>query len=826
MPAESNKDCIVLVPVSHHIEPDCDASLRMLERMGYHVWRAYGFSAIDQGRNVMAQQSLDKGYKELMWIDADVGFQVSDVERLRALNLPISCGVYGLKDGSGRPAADLDGKQRISGSLYQIPAVGAGFLHTRRNVYELMVKELKLEKCVGRHTNYYPFFLPLIKDKFYMGEDFAFCHRASQCGIKIVADTSLKLKHVGKTSFRWSGIDNEQLGEETYTPLAIDLSTKDDIAAITCFFNPAKFKRNLSNYKNFKDYMQQIGCPLYTVELAFGDEPFELDGADPNLWQIRTKDVMWHKERLLNLLAKRLPSQYTKIVWTDCDLRWPEKPDWFQYTSMLLDRYKIVQPYACAEYLTLNGAVEYFKEGVVAVKNQFRDPYDYHQFHPGFVWAARREFFDKFGLYDKPILGAGDAYMAFAFLGNPEKVFDTYTDQFSMCRELVADYLKWAEPVAAYVDGSIGFVDTTIHHQWHGSRKERRYYERMGLIRDFVPARDLTVDSTGLWTWSELVKPEFKAQLKDYFDCRNEDSRVEAKSETTAIVTSCDSRYFTGLMWWWDAVRSQVNDDVSIVVFELGWSSLQKREAIKAGIRYIPFNPSCFDGPHRQSLLTGITKKELCCWTKPFLVQATPYDNVIWIDVDALPIRPLDELVALVKKQPFMFLDQYNPETTRNKDKLYELLPVYCEVDKQLTINNGVFGINVKRDHELFGWWIHASYAALRNPEIRKQFSWWDQGTMIWAMHRCGGKKNYVLDTGKKFNYPANGLKHVKDDLFRKQYVDGRCFFAELRKDHPDAHIVHWLGLKKFELWPDYWKPEQHVAELHGEVYEALTYEI
>ena len=43
---EINKDSVViLVPVSHHIEPSVDDALRKLETLGYTVWLRYGWSA-------------------------------------------------------------------------------------------------------------------------------------------------------------------------------------------------------------------------------------------------------------------------------------------------------------------------------------------------------------------------------------------------------------------------------------------------------------------------------------------------------------------------------------------------------------------------------------------------------------------------------------------------------------------------------------------------------------------------------------------------------------------------------------------------------------
>lgn len=88
-----NKDSVViLVPVSHHIEPSVDDALRKLETFGYTVWRKYGWSAIDQGRCVLAQEALDAGFEHLVWIDADVSFWPYDVEKLISQNLLfVSC---------------------------------------------------------------------------------------------------------------------------------------------------------------------------------------------------------------------------------------------------------------------------------------------------------------------------------------------------------------------------------------------------------------------------------------------------------------------------------------------------------------------------------------------------------------------------------------------------------------------------------------------------------------------------------------------------------------------------------------------------------------
>jgi GT2 family glycosyltransferase len=36
-----------------------------------------------------------------------------------------------------------------------------------------------------------------------LADDFAFCHRARQCGYRIMADTSIRLWHLGSRAFSW-----------------------------------------------------------------------------------------------------------------------------------------------------------------------------------------------------------------------------------------------------------------------------------------------------------------------------------------------------------------------------------------------------------------------------------------------------------------------------------------------------------------------------------------------------------------------------------------------------------------------------------------------
>jgi hypothetical protein len=209
-----NSKCVILTPVAHHIEPDCDKALRELEKRGYQVWRVWGYSAIDQGRCQMATDALREGFDELMWIDADTGFDPDVIDRLRSHDLPIVCGICAKKNQRAIAAYVLPETEQLvfgeGGGLVELFYGGTGFLYTRREVYERIQKLQNLPICnvwEGQGKPTIPYFLPMIVPwrggQWYLAEDFAFFERARRAGFKIMADTTIRLKHFGNYGFQW-----------------------------------------------------------------------------------------------------------------------------------------------------------------------------------------------------------------------------------------------------------------------------------------------------------------------------------------------------------------------------------------------------------------------------------------------------------------------------------------------------------------------------------------------------------------------------------------------------------------------------------------------
>jgi hypothetical protein len=198
---------IVIVPCQDRIVPEVDAGLRELERLGVRVHRAFGQSAIDAARSRLATQALKAGYGEILWIDSDVGFSVADVQRLRSQGLLMVGGIYTTKGANVLASAQLPQTPNIlfeaNAQPLEVLYLPGGFLYTRAEVYEVIQRKFDLPTCnrESELTALVPYFQPMVVREegqdVYLGEDYAFCHRAREAGIRVMADPGIRLTHYG-----------------------------------------------------------------------------------------------------------------------------------------------------------------------------------------------------------------------------------------------------------------------------------------------------------------------------------------------------------------------------------------------------------------------------------------------------------------------------------------------------------------------------------------------------------------------------------------------------------------------------------------------------
>jgi hypothetical protein len=322
---------------------------------------------------------------------------------------------------------------------------------------------------------------------------------------------------------------------------AANYAAAAELGILTTYYNPSRFQTKLHNFREFiAPFASWTATQVVIVECAFGDEPFALPATPHTTLRCRGKDVMWQKERLLNIALEALPSQYRYVAWIDADVLFAN-PRWAVDACEALTVVPVVQLFRCAFHLPRGatshtftgegtdpsaresfGAVhERWPEAVAMGANPGGLP-PFHHGHPGFGWAARRSFLDERGFYDHCIMGGGDHAMVHAMCGD--------TASTCVAQELGLDtpahraFVEWADAVHGDVRGRVGHVPGELLHLWHGDMKNRNYGKRYEALisSGFDPKLDLRRGASNLWEWTPRGE-RLRAAFSDFFDSRRED---------------------------------------------------------------------------------------------------------------------------------------------------------------------------------------------------------------------------------------------------------------------------------------------------------------
>ena len=192
-------------------------------------------SLITRARNSLANDFLETEATHLMFIDADIGFNPSDILSMINANKDIICGIYPkkeidwvqvseavkagkspqeLKNHTGAFVVNLvDDAKSAQGAMnepIQIANGGTGFMLIQRDVIERLQQVVKsyvndvldLSGTMGRERIYelFPVFIEEGSERL-LSEDYGFCKIARDNGIKIWAAPWATLAHMGSYLF-------------------------------------------------------------------------------------------------------------------------------------------------------------------------------------------------------------------------------------------------------------------------------------------------------------------------------------------------------------------------------------------------------------------------------------------------------------------------------------------------------------------------------------------------------------------------------------------------------------------------------------------------
>ncbi len=169
-------------------------SLSMLEKRGNCAVAFQVGSLVYESRNQLGQRAIEMGADYVMWFDSDMVFEpsvmVDMLDTMEKNDIDILTGIYYRRVEPYTPVifdkcdihdgvCEWSNFEEIPDGLFEVGGCGFGCV--------LMKAEVLLS-VMGRFKD---LFSPIGR----VGEDLSFCHRAKECGYKIIADPSIKLGH-------------------------------------------------------------------------------------------------------------------------------------------------------------------------------------------------------------------------------------------------------------------------------------------------------------------------------------------------------------------------------------------------------------------------------------------------------------------------------------------------------------------------------------------------------------------------------------------------------------------------------------------------------
>lgn len=293
---------------------------------------------------------------------------------------------------------------------------------------------------------------------------------------------------------------------------------------VTMLTNPVRYKSRTRLYKKFAETMKRQGIDLWTVEVAFGQRKFVTDKNNPRNLQMRSVDELWQKESAINLLVQRFPDDWEYVAVVDADIDFIQYPcgGWLKEAWHQLQHYEVVQMWQSAIDMSHSGGVmQTHMSFMYAYLHGIPHKGTYAQYaHPGYAWAYTKKAWNGMGgLIDWAILGSGDHHIACSLIGRGAD---------SVPSDLHPEYLKrtkaWEANALATINKDVGYLPTTIRHNFHGPKKSRGYWSRWDILKQtgFDPDLDLKRDHNGLWQLTDR-NPSLRDGIRKYFRSRNED---------------------------------------------------------------------------------------------------------------------------------------------------------------------------------------------------------------------------------------------------------------------------------------------------------------
>jgi len=163
-------------------------------------------SLIQRARNGMAHAFLNETeYDNMVFIDADIDFSIDDFVRLDNLVLDgagVGVGVYRMKTPDSKYAAWVNGELVTDlnwGKPQDVDYAGTGFMMIPRQTFENL--KGSTETYRNEDENMHGFFMTPVTDGVLESEDYFFCRKVREAGMRVIMDPAIRLTHWGSFGY-------------------------------------------------------------------------------------------------------------------------------------------------------------------------------------------------------------------------------------------------------------------------------------------------------------------------------------------------------------------------------------------------------------------------------------------------------------------------------------------------------------------------------------------------------------------------------------------------------------------------------------------------
>src|SRR5262245_6171205 len=244
----------------------------------------------------------------------------------------------------------------------------------------------------------------------------------------------------------------------------------------------------------------------------------------------------------------------------------------------------------------------------------------------------------------------------------------------------------------------------------------------------------------------------------------------------SGVVTAADQGHFCGFQVLYTSLLR--GHDVSVLLVDIGLTEAQRAWASRQPGLIVYRFPL-------DRLVVSPRHDYWQAWTQPFLLAASPFQRVLWLDTDCLVRDDLTPVFRHIGTRPF--ISSHRPDWVNpNGPALADALPAVRGAREDFTACTVVVAFDLDRDWYIVNEWMALTRLAVEHPwGLADQFGFWDEGVFRAVVQKLGLYGECVPDL--RWNRTID-----------PQIDSLETFLPAMEETYGQDHVLHFCGRPKY----------------------------